>query len=168
VPRPSIDRETGRILPVAAVLWAGLLLAAPSLSSLSGGWAYLSASVYWLGALVCHQRPERSFHVWGGQLPVCARCTGLYLAAAAGVVFTWIRAGRHRAVAFGVWRRRLLVSAVPTAATLVVEWWWPATDSRVARAVAAIPLGLVAGALLTESMSFRGRLEPCERTRQSG
>jgi uncharacterized membrane protein len=27
----------------------------------------------------CHQRPERSFFAWGMQLPVCARCFGIYL-----------------------------------------------------------------------------------------
>ena len=35
---------------------------------------------------VCHQRPERSFHVAGVQLPVCARCTGLYVSGAAGAL----------------------------------------------------------------------------------
>ncbi len=28
----------------------------------------------WLG---CHQIPERSFHIYGYQFPLCARCTGI-------------------------------------------------------------------------------------------
>lgn len=27
----------------------------------------------------CHQRPERSFFVGGWQMPVCARCTGVFI-----------------------------------------------------------------------------------------
>lgn len=149
--------------------WAGLIVAAPSVASLPDiGGAHLSASAYWLGALVCHQRPDRSFYLAGGQLPVCARCTGLYLSAALGVVFAWCRPATRRARRFAAWRGRLLLAALPTALTVVVEWWWPAAVSSIARAAAAIPLGAVAGALLAESMSFRGRLDGCERTRQSG
>jgi uncharacterized membrane protein len=130
----------------------------------SGG-AYFSAAAYWLGALVCHQRPDRSFHLGGAQLPVCARCAGLYLSAALGVVFAWSRARSSRARAFATWRTRLALAAVPTAATLVAEWWRPDLTSGVVRAVAAIPLGAAAGVLLAEFMSFRSRLKGCERTR---
>ncbi|PKP54305.1 MAG: hypothetical protein CVT90_01980 [Candidatus Altiarchaeales archaeon HGW-Altiarchaeales-3] len=28
---------------------------------------------------VCHQKPERSFFIYGHQLGVCARCTGIYI-----------------------------------------------------------------------------------------
>lgn len=37
-------------------------------------------------ALVCHQQPERSFFLFGGSLAVCARCLGIYLGAAAGLL----------------------------------------------------------------------------------
>ena len=52
-----------------------------------GPLTYMAVSgVYIAGALICHQRPERSFHVWGVQWPVCARCLGLYAGAAIGAV----------------------------------------------------------------------------------
>ena len=38
-------------------------------------------------ALVCHQRPERSFFIFGAQVAVCARCLGIYLGAAVGLLF---------------------------------------------------------------------------------
>jgi hypothetical protein len=166
---PSFERALCRGLSIAAVAWAGLIVAAPYLASVphSGG-AYLSASAYGFGALVCHQRPDRSFHLADSQLPVCARCTGLYLSAALGVVFVWWRPAARSAPPFPAWRRRLVVAALPTVVTMVVEWWWPAVTSPVARALAAIPLGAVAGALLAESASFRGRLDRCERMRQGG
>lgn len=31
----------------------------------------------------CHQLPDRSFHLFGFQFPLCARCTGIFL----GLVF---------------------------------------------------------------------------------
>jgi uncharacterized membrane protein len=44
------------------------------------------AIIYAAGGLICHQRPERSFFLDGHQFPVCARCTGLYLSGAAGII----------------------------------------------------------------------------------
>jgi uncharacterized membrane protein len=38
------------------------------------------------GYAVCHRIPERSFALAGRQLPLCARCSGLYLGAGAGLL----------------------------------------------------------------------------------
>jgi hypothetical protein len=150
-----------------AVIWAVLVVAAPWLATVPAvGGDYLSASAYAFGALVCHQRPERSFHVAGAQLPVCARCTGLYLSAAIGVVFACARRRSSPAVPFATWRACLVWAALPTAATLLLEWWRPAAASGALRAAAAVPLGAVAGALLADAIGFRGKLHRCERTRQ--
>lgn len=49
----------------------------------------------YVGYAVCHRITDRSFSIAGRQLPLCARCTGMYL----GVVLTFIvlgLAGRHR------------------------------------------------------------------------
>lgn len=156
-----------RALPVVAVLWAVLVVASPWLAAMPAvGGDYLSASAYAFGALVCHQRPDRSFHVAGVQLPVCARCTGLYLSAAIGVVFACARRRSSPAVLFAWWRTCLVWAALPTAATLLLEWWRPAATSGALRAAAAVPLGAVAGALLADAIGFRGKLHRCERTRQ--
>src|SRR5208283_1223191 len=37
-------------------------------------------------ALVCHQRLERSFWMFGGAVAVCSRCLGIYLGAAIGLL----------------------------------------------------------------------------------
>ncbi|HAE85271.1 MAG TPA: hypothetical protein DCG78_02020 [Anaerolineaceae bacterium] len=34
-----------------------------------------------VGSAVCHQDPAHSFYVFGRQMPLCARCTGMYLGA---------------------------------------------------------------------------------------
>lgn len=40
-----------------------------------------------IGYAVCHQLDERSFHVDGHRLPLCARCSGMYLGAVLGIVY---------------------------------------------------------------------------------
>jgi hypothetical protein len=46
----------------------------------------------------------------------------------------------------------LLVAAIPTAATLAVEWIGVAQPSSLARALAAIPLGFAAGWVVTSAV----------------
>ncbi len=170
MPPTPIERVLARALPALAVAWAALILLAPWLGSGAAGGhgaAWLSASAYWLGSLVCHQRPERSFHLAGAQLPVCARCTGLYVSGALGVVFAWWRGWPSRSARFSSWRVPLVLAALPTAVTLVVEWWWPAATSNAVRAITAVPAGVVAGLLLAEFSGFRGRLGGCEPTPRS-
>ena len=40
-----------------------------------------------IGYAVCHRLEARSFHAAGEQLPLCARCSGMYLGAVLGLVF---------------------------------------------------------------------------------
>jgi len=40
-----------------------------------------------IGYAVCHRIDERSFHIFGRQLPLCARCTGEFNAAAISLLF---------------------------------------------------------------------------------
>jgi uncharacterized membrane protein len=40
-----------------------------------------------IGYAVCHRISERSFHIGNIQLPLCARCSGMYLGAVTGLVF---------------------------------------------------------------------------------
>lgn len=49
-----------------------------------------------LGYAVCHRIDVRSFHMGERQLPLCARCTGMYLGAMLGLVFQAF-SGRRRA-----------------------------------------------------------------------
>lgn len=51
----------------------------------------------WIGAGICHRITGRSFMIYGRQLPLCARCTGIYL----GIVLAFLvlfLAGRGRRV----------------------------------------------------------------------
>ena len=100
-------RLFGTVFVAAAVAWAVLLIAAPFLASrahASQASSLLILGVYGIGSLVCHQRPERSYHLWTAQMPVCARCAGIYAGAVVGVlaargVSAFARAQRARASA---------------------------------------------------------------------
>src|SRR4051812_18010349 len=71
-------------LAFAALLWVTVLVATTSPAAHQPGRirTVMRTAVYAVGAVICHQRPERSFEIWHSQMPVCARCTGIYLGAA--------------------------------------------------------------------------------------
>lgn len=48
----------------------------------------------WIGSLVCHQISERTLHVVGYSLPLCARCTGIYSGFLLGIIYQMIIGGR--------------------------------------------------------------------------
>ena len=156
-----------------ALLLAPVAAARPQPSSVGYGFALV---VYAAGSLICHQRPERSFHLLGAQLPVCARCMGIYVGAAVTACLVLMRTAeavpdeadpvvaQDRAripsqsqLAYVVSalkrtvvvaqdsgpapRTILLVSALPTAATLVFEWTTGHTPGNWTRAVSGVPLG---------------------------
>ena len=73
-----------------------------------GGWTlYTQSGVLGktdaVGYAICHRIGERSFSAFGRQLPMCARCTGIYLGVMLGL-FVTIASGRARAARFASWR----------------------------------------------------------------
>jgi uncharacterized membrane protein len=133
-------------LASAAVLWAAMLPLATLAADASPGSpaSVFAFIVYSIGAVICHQRPERSFHLWSTQLPVCARCTGIYFGAAVGAVAA-IAQARPTAVPTARSARVVLIAAtVPAALTLVYEWTTGVTPSNGLRALTGIVLGVAA------------------------
>jgi uncharacterized membrane protein len=135
-----------------AAAWLLLLITAPFLTTPVAGVLYAG------GALICHQLPDRSFHLQGIQLPVCARCVGLYGGAAVGSA---IAAGFARR-----WleRRSLMltqsvklvatgVAAVPTLATFALEWGFGWPISNAVRAIAALPFGFAVALVVVSALA---------------
>lgn len=141
------------MLTVGAILWALAVLAAasPRLPSV------VTTAVYGTGALVCHQRPERSFHAHGVQFPVCARCTGLYVAAAVGALFAWAAAASVPKQS----RLLLAIACIPTVATLVLEWSGLTGSTNTARFTAALPAGAAAAWVVVRML--RAEAQPAHK-----
>src|SRR5689334_6735509 len=112
----------------------------------------IAAMIFSVGGLICHQRPERSFF-WGThQFPVCARCTGIYLSAVAGVL-GWVvvklaTRWRPRPIEPRAARALLIAAAVPTAISLATGALGVWDGSNLARAILALPLGATGGVIV--------------------
>lgn len=150
-----IDGRESRVSPLAttltivATVWLAMILTAPV--GLARGRAPIpTLATYQIGALVCHQRPERSFHLAGVQMPVCARCFGLYLSGAAGLLFAWITRLR---VPGHVTKAMLAVAATPIALTVALEMVGAIATSNVVRMSTGLPLGFAAGLLIVGSLT---------------
>jgi uncharacterized membrane protein len=140
--------------PFAALLcttWLLAIVTAPVLP------AALSATVYAVGSLVCHQLSERSFHLGAFQLPVCARCAGIYSGAAFGALIVVVQSAcRTRDLQRAVSERArwmLVAGALPTLITFALEnaGLWPATN--VVRAAAGFPLGFVTALVVVSALA---------------
>jgi uncharacterized membrane protein len=103
--------------------------------------------------MVCHQRPERSFHLAGVQLPVCARCFGLYLSGAIGLVGAFV--GVRRAWPASTIRILLGVAALPIAVTVTLEWLGLIHTTNLFRMLTGVPLGFAAGLVIIAAMAPR-------------
>ncbi len=140
----------------ASLVWVSLLAAAPwvAIHSRPGRVDFVLAGVvYRTGAVICHQRADRSFHLSGAQLPVCARCTGLYAGAPLGAILVLIASDRRRRSLHGRWPRVVLAaSAVPTLCLWAGEWAGAIHPSDLMRAGWALPLGAAISALITAAL----------------
>jgi len=134
-----------RGLLLGLAVWVAALAGAPAaIASARPPLVIGAAAAYSAGSLICHQRAERSFTIRGRQMPVCARCSGLYASALLGGVLA-LAAFRRRRIDLGRARWVLAAAALPTAATWLLELAGAAHPSNAARALAALPLGMAAG-----------------------
>ena len=134
----------------AAVVWAGLLVAVPFAASrphASPPVSVLIVAVYGAGSLVCHQLAERSYHLWTVQMPVCARCAGIYVGAVLGVVgaraFQAAAVRSADSLALHRVRFALALAVLPSLLTLVYEWTTGVMPAHAIRFAAGVPIGAV-------------------------
>lgn len=152
--------------------WAVLLVLVPvwrsSPAGADGGLRpSVALAVDLVAARVCHRRPDRTLQLRGEPLPVCGRCTALYLGGAAGLLLALVASARHpRRTRTGARTKRptwwpagldrraawLAVAAIPTGLTWNLEFigvWDPGTLVRTA---AALPLGAATGWLIARAL----------------
>jgi len=139
------------VVVLAAASWVALLAAAPRLVAPASGdaAAFAAAWTYRAGALICHQQTGRSFATGGVQLPVCARCTGLYAGGAVGARLAWFALAAARRVrrppsrSLSRWRWGTAASALPLLAAWTAEHVMGLGVSNLVRFGTALPLGAV-------------------------
>lgn len=127
-----------------ALLVAGSAVPALLEASGRGGAEWIRAAA----ATLCHGIPSRCFAPLGAPFALCARCTGLYLGGAAGLLAA--------AVGIRVVRRGrgalLLAAVLPTAIDVAAPWVGGSGLPNLPRFFVAAPVGVVAGLLLAEGI----------------
>jgi uncharacterized membrane protein len=76
-PAPPLARFNWLLLTVSALIIAVFFLFPP---------VTVLGKTHLIGYAICHQIPERTIHINGTPLPLCARCTGIYLGALMGLI----------------------------------------------------------------------------------
>ena len=66
------------------LVWTILIVIPPLLAA--NGQTGGTSSIYHFFSFICHQMPERSFHILEHQFAVCSRCFGVYFGLLAGLL----------------------------------------------------------------------------------
>ena len=100
---------TWAITATIALALVAMIVAAPLAEA--NGHARFALTIYKVFSFVCHQIPERSFHIAGYKFAVCSRCTGLYAGFALGTLtYPIVRSLRQTETPSIVW---LFLAAAP-------------------------------------------------------
>lgn len=136
-PKTALTVYAGLVL--IALGWLVLIFGTPLLADSHG---VLSLILYRSFSAVCHQMPERSFHLHGFPLAVCSRCTGIYAGFLVGLLIApLVRNLRECEMPH---RRWLILAALPMLADFGVDFVGLANNTFVSRATTGALLGMVA------------------------
>jgi uncharacterized membrane protein len=102
------------IVAIITLSLVALIIGAPLAQA--NGHAAFALAIYKAFSFVCHQIPERSFHLLGYKFAVCSRCTGIYSGLAIAVlIYPLVRSFEDTQTPSLVW---LFVGAAP----LAIDW----------------------------------------------
>jgi uncharacterized membrane protein len=128
------------ITAALVLLYVSLIAIAPL--ALSSGHDTSAFVLYQMFSRLCHQIPERAFFLEGYPLAVCARCTGIYLGFAAGVlIYPLVRSLKRGDTPP---RRWLLLAAVPTLSDFALGFFGVVANTHWSRSLTGALLGAVA------------------------
>jgi len=125
----------------ASAIWCATLFSAPILAAGDPWMRRLSGVIRLCFTPICHQASDRSFHLMGQSLAVCARCTGIYCGFLAGVLIYPLRLGTRSPELLS--RKMLVIAGLPTALEITGSRLGVIPDSSVLRALTGGLLGVV-------------------------
>lgn len=144
---------------LVALSLVGSIIAAPLAQDY--GHPALASTIYKAFSFVCHQIPDRSFHLAGHQFAVCSRCTGLYAGfAVAALAYPLVRSLKTTDTPPRLW---LILAAVPLAVDFALGYFSIWENNHLSRFTTGALLGAVAvfyivPGLLELSSGIRRRL----------
>ena len=156
------------LLALVGLLIVIATVAAPA--SLSRGHAGFSEGLYRAFSYLCHQIPERSFHLAGHPFAVCSRCTGLYAGFAfATLALPLVRSLKRTDTPRVIW---LFLSAVPLAIDFGLTYFEIWQNNHFTRVTTGALFGAVAAiyvvpGLIELSVKLQRRLTKSSRSQSS-
>ena len=106
------------------------------------GHSQFASSIFGTFSFVCHQIPERSFHLAGNKFAVCSRCTGLYSGFAVAVLaYPLARSINRTDTPSLLW---LILAALPLAIDFSLGYFNIWANTQVSRFVTGALLSSVA------------------------
>ena len=136
----SYATVTWAITATIALALVAMIVAAPLAEA--NGHARFAHTIYKVFSFVCHQIPERSFHLAGHQFAVCSRCTGLYSGFAVAVLIYPLARSLTRTDAPR--RRWLILAAVPLLIDFSLTYFGLWSNTHLTRFLTGALLGAVA------------------------
>ena len=110
----------------------------------------LASTIYKPFSYLCHQIPERSFHIGQNKFAVCSRCTGLYAGfALATLALPLVRPVKKTHTPRIIW---LLLSVVPLVIDFALTYFGVWENNHFTRVVTAVLFGAVSAAFIVPGL----------------
>jgi uncharacterized membrane protein len=145
-----VARITYAVILSGTAAWCALILLAPAATS-AAGFAPIGGILYAFFSPLCHQIDTRSFHLFGGPLAVCGRCSAIYFGFLSGTIAYPFAANLLRTGRQG--RMFLFIAVAPMLLDVVLEVTGLHESSNALRAVTGawfgslLPFVIIPGAV---------------------
>lgn len=145
-----MKRDTRIVLAVVAFIPAVIL----GLSALCSFAISSGASMRWrsIFGFICHGRVERSLDLFGVPMPICARCTGIYLGLMAGLAAWWL----VRFVSAKAMRNLSIIAVMPLAIDGLTQLTGLRESNNPLRVATGVIAGLAFGLWILSAVEHRG------------
>ena len=126
----------------ASIAWCILIFITPLFAYFHSNLAIFSKYFF---SIICHQMPERSFFILGEQLPVCARCVGIYTGWLFGVLLYAFRGAVTT-------KKMLAISAIPIALDALTQLTGLRESTNLLRLLTGLLFGIILALFLTHHL----------------